>query len=100
MLSRFRHKAGRALVILLVCATVVSMVACQFHPASSQHERGAPIRQHQAGHSDGISCLIAVLPEGLLLVTLAYVVYANGPVHLHSTPFALPLFIPPRSRTS
>jgi hypothetical protein len=91
-------KTLRILVVMIVCLTVVSGVACQFHPASSEHEheKEMPTGHHQDGHSQGVSCLSARLTEELVLVEFTSVSWTAMPMRLHATLVVSPLFIPPR----
>lgn len=87
------------LVVMIVCLTVVGGVACQFHPASSEHghEQETPTGHHQDGHSRSVSCLSAMLPEDLVLVEFTFVSWVALPIRLYAILFVSPLFIPPRS---
>jgi hypothetical protein len=93
---RRQLRALSILAVIIVCLTVVGAIACQFHPASSEHEQEAPIGHHQDGHSDGVPCLNAILPEDFVLVELAFASWVTMPVRLHATTFASPPFIPPQ----
>ena len=84
------------LAVIIVCLTVTGTIACQFHPASSEHEQESPIGHDQDGHSDGVSCLSAMLPEDVVLVELAFVSWVAMPMRLHAITFISPPFIPPR----
>jgi hypothetical protein len=89
------------LVVMIVCLTVVSGVACRFHPASPEykHEKAMPTGNHQDGHSQGVSCLSATLPEALVFVELTAVAWVAMPIRFYAILFVSPLFIPPRSLT-
>jgi hypothetical protein len=78
---------------------VVSGIACQFHPVSSEHEEEMPIGTHQDGHSQGVSCLSATLPEAPVLVVSTSVAWRAMPIRYYALLFVLPLFIPPRFLT-
>ena len=95
---RRQPKALSILAVMIVCLTVGGAIACQFHPASSEHghENELPVGHHQGGHADGVSCLNATLPDDLVLVEFAFVSWAAMPIRLHATLFVSPLFIPPR----
>jgi hypothetical protein len=83
---------------MIVCLTVVGSVACQFHlaPPDHEHEQETPTGHHQDGHSQGISCLSATLPEELVLVEFTSVAWVALPIRLHAILFVSPLFTPPR----
>ena len=95
---RNQPKALSIFAVVIVCLTVLGAIACQFHPASFEqgHETERPIGQHQDGHSHGVICLIATLPEDLLLIKFAFVSWTAMPIRLHATLFVLSLFIPPQ----
>src|SRR5688572_4971909 len=88
-------KAFSILVVMIVCLTVVGGVACQFHPASSEHEheKETSTGHHQDGHSRGVSCLSATLPEELVLVEFTSVSWVTMPIQLYAILFVSPLFI-------
>ena len=96
MRLRNQPKALSLLAAMIVCLMVVGAVACEFHPTSSEHEHEMPIGHQQDEHSDGVSCLIAELPEKLVLVELTFVSWVALPMRLHATSVVSPLFIPPR----
>ena len=87
------------LAVIIVCLTVAGAVACEFHPASSEHEREAPAGCHQGGQAAGASCLSAILPENVVFVELATMLWVAPPVRFHIAIFASPPYIPPRSTT-
>jgi hypothetical protein len=84
--------------VMIVCLTVVGAIACQFHPASSEHEheKERPTGQHQEGPSHGVLCLIATLPEDRVLVEFTFVAWTAVPIRLYATLVVSPPFIPPR----
>ena len=84
------------LAAMIVCLMVVGAVVCEFHPTSSEHENEMPIGHHHDGHSNGVSCLIAELPEKLVLIELTFVSWVAMPIPLHTASVVSPLFIPPR----
>ena len=94
-------KALSLLAVIIVCLTVGGAIACQVHAASSEpgHEHEMPIGHQQDGHSDGVPCLNATLPENMVLVELTFVSWVAMPVRLHATSFDSPPFIPPRHLT-
>ena len=91
-------KALSIFAVMIVCLTVGGAMACQFHPASSEHahEKERPPGQHPEGPSHGVFCLIATLPEELVLVEFACVSWTAVPIRLYATLFVSPPFIPPR----
>jgi hypothetical protein len=97
---RNQPKALSIFAVMIVCLTVVGAMACQFHPASSEHEhtheKERPAGQHPEGPSHGVFCLIATLPEDQVLVEFACVSWTAVPLRLHATLVVSPLFIPPR----
>ena len=95
---RNQPKALSIFAVIIVCLTVVGAIACQFHPASSEHahEKERPTGQHQEGPLHGVFCLIATLPEARVLVKFACVAWTAMPIRLHATLVVSPLFIPPR----
>jgi len=95
---RNQPKALSIFAVMIVCLTVVGAIACQFHPASSEHahEKERPTGQHQEGPSHGVFCLIATLPAELVLVEFTCVSWTAIPIRLHTTLLISPPFIPPR----
>lgn len=98
MRLRNQPKALSLLATLIVCLMVVGAVACEFHPVSSEHdhEQEAPLGHHQDGHSDGVSCLSAMLPETLMLVQFTFGSRVAWPIRLYATSLVIPLFKPPQ----
>ena len=95
---RSSHSALTFLATLMIVLTVGGAIACQFHPVSSEHgrEHESPIGHQQNGHSDGISCPVAELPDDLMRVALTFVSWVALPIDLHATSFVSPFFIPSR----
>ena len=85
------------LAIIIVCLTVAGAVACEFHPASSEHEHEAPAGHHRDGHAAGAPCLSAMLPEDVVFVELTFMSWIALPARFRAAIFASPPFIPPRS---
>jgi len=101
VLPSMHHKICAMLVILLVCLTIAMILVCQIHNLTSEPEHAAPIGHHHDhsshGHMPGgVSCLLAVLPIGILFLVFAYVRVYTTPILLSYTAPVFPPFIPPR----
>jgi hypothetical protein len=97
VLSRVPRKTFVILIMLLVCATVALVIACQFHPAASAHQHEFPPGHHHGPAAGGVACLTAVLPASTFLVLLTFSWFWVAPLVLPSNPFGASLFKPPKT---
>ena len=97
MLSLVQRKTFAILAMLLVCATVTMVIACQFHIVASEHRHALPSGHHHSPSAGGVACLTAVLPASTFLVLLTFAWFWVALLLLQSSPSGVSLFKPPKT---
>ena len=99
-MSIMPRKAYQIVALVLICLAVGTVIVCQVHPTSRNHEHAVPSKHHPAPASHAgvdLFCVVAVLPAlAAFFVGLFLTLYAT-PQLLKPTALVLLLFIPPRN---
>jgi len=104
VLSLMSRTTCQIVTLLLICMTVVAVIACQVHIAPFDQGHAIPGKSHAStsAHSGlDFSCMgmAAVLPTIVIFASLLFHVVHATPLVLKYVVFVFPPFIPPPSTT-